>query len=246
MHVSSGEPGVAAVLADLTEALTGDLHVETFLASVCRYCAAVVGVPSVAMVYTSRPGTISAGVVSSDEAGRRLASGTSELPAGPWEECMTTGSLIRIPDVRAESDRWPWFAREAARAGLVTITMVPISGHADVRGALALMGGAMPDAAGIQLARSLAEAAGTAIVLSDELRRRETAINQLQSALTSRIVIEQAKGILAERWQITPGEAFNRLRRHARATRRRLPDLARAVIDGSVELALPDASGPAR
>ncbi len=155
---------------------------------------------------------------------------------------MATGKLITVANVRADVRRWPWFAAAAAKAGLVLITAVPIRSRADVIGALGLLGGTAPDAAGIRLARSLADAAAAGLALADEFRRRETAITQLQSALTSRIVIEQAKGILAERWSVAPDEAFDRLRRHARSAQRRLHDVAAAVISGRTDLAPPDAS----
>ena len=63
---------------------------------------------------------------------------------------------------------------------------------------------------------------------------------QLREALESRIRIEQAKGILAERWKVAPDEAFRTLRRHARTTQRRLADVAHAIIDGTADLVPPD------
>jgi len=121
--------------------------------------------------------------------------------------------------------------------------VVPLNPQAGVSGALALLGGATPDASGILLALALADAAGAGIALTDELRRQEASISQLQTALTSRIVIEQAKGVLAERWKVTPDEAFRTLRRYARDTQSRLPDLAASVVNGTIEIA-PDKARP--
>jgi len=122
------------------------------------------------------------------------------------------------------------------RAGFLTVTLVPLGRQASRVGAIALLGRTEPDVAGMQLALALADGAAAGLALSAELRRQQTAIPQLQSALSSRIVIGQAKGILAERWQVTPDQAFDALRRQARAHQQVLADLARAVISGTADL----------
>ena len=164
----------------------------------------------------------------------------ARTPNGPWTDCRRTGRLITIADLSAKLDRWPWFASTAIQAGYRSVTLVPVSSQDGIIGALALLGGTAPDVSGVLLALSLADAAGAGLALSREHRRQQTAITQLQGALTSRIVIEQAKGILAERWQLTPDEAFNHLRQQARSSQRGLREVASAVIDGTCELARPD------
>lgn len=235
---------MAAAFAELAETFASDLDIETYLAVVCRHCVELIDVSSAVIVYATPHGRSSFGVASSDEAGRRLAADPQGARTGPWSQCMATGQLIPVADLDAEGDRWPGFRKAALRDGLTAVTMIPINARGYVVGALALLGDTAVDAAGIHLACSLADAAGTGILLADELRRRETAINQLQTALTSRIVIEQAKGILAERWQMPPDEAFEHLRRHARRTQCRLPDLARAIVDGSVDVTPSKACSP--
>lgn len=86
--------------------------------------------------------------------------------------------------------------------------------------------------ADIATGQALADAAAIGIVQQRNLFRSQQVNQQLQQALNSRIVIEQAKGILAERGSVPMSEAFDLLRAHARRTRRRLADLARAVVDG--------------
>jgi hypothetical protein len=72
-------------------------------------------------------------------------------PDGPWTDCKETGQLITIADLAAKLDRWPWFAKSAVQAGFTTITLVPVSSPDGIIGALALLGGRPPDAAGILL-----------------------------------------------------------------------------------------------
>jgi hypothetical protein len=240
--MSESAPGsdVAAAFVELVDTLVAsDLDVETYLAAVCRHCVSLVGVASAAIIYAEAPQADAARIASSDELGRWLAGYSLGAGAGPWAECLTTGQLITVGDLRSDDNRWPDFARVALRAGTTAVTVVPVRSHLDVLGALALLGGPPPDATGIHLACSLADVTGAGIVLSHELRRQQRDIARLQAALTSRIVIEQAKGILAERWKVAPDEAFDRLRKHARDTRRPLPDLAMAVINGTAKTTAP-------
>jgi len=147
---------------------------------------------------------------------------------------------VTIGNLAVQAERWPLFVAMAMRAGFTAVTMIPVGPQDGRVGALALLGRTEPDAHGVLLALSLADAAAAGLDLCAELRRQETAIAQLQSALASRIVIEQAKGILAERCKVTPDEAFGVLRRQARTNQQALADLARAVISGTADLARPD------
>ena len=244
-------PDVAAAFAELAETLASDLNIDTYLIAVCRHCVRLVGSESAAILYAPGDDDDLVSVAASDERSLMLAlgaPGTSDglrPPDGPWTDCRQTGQLITIADLSAKLDRWPWFASTAIQAGYRTVTLVPVSSQDGIIGALALLGGTAPDVSGVLLALSLADAAGAGLALGREHRRQQTAITQLQSALTSRIVIEQAKGILAERWHLAPDEAFGHLRRHARSSQRSLPEIARAVIDGTCELARPDPAQPA-
>ena len=110
--------------------------------------------------------------------------------------------------------------------------------RADVIGALNLFDtepGAL-DPETIRLGQALADVATIGLLQERAIRHRETLAEQLQSALNSRIVIEQAKGVIAERRGLDMDQSFKLLRLTARSGNRRLSDLARAVIDGSVVL----------
>jgi len=107
----------------------------------------------------------------------------------------------------------------------------------DVIGTLNLFGarpGPLTDA-DARVGQALADVATIAILQERAIRHHEILAEQLQHALTSRIVIEQAKGVLAERGSLDMDQAFNRLRRHARNTNTRLTDLARGVVAGTVD-----------
>jgi hypothetical protein len=101
------------------------------------------------------------------------------------------------------------------------------------------------DDADISTAQALADVATIGILQERKVTRAEDRADQLQHALHSRVVIEQAKGILAERWDVRPDEAFDALRRYARRQSRRLHDVARQVIAGSVAIEPPGSDGHA-
>jgi hypothetical protein len=240
MPASAGGPDVAAAFAQLAQILASDLDLEKYLTAVCRQCARLVGADSAAMVYAASPAGSLSDVAASDDRGQALANAAVSAADCPWREAARSGQLFTIADLAVQGQQWPWFSDMATQAGFLTVTLVPVGPQASRVGAIALLGRTEPDLVGIQLALSLADAAAAGLALSGELRRQQTAISQLQSALTSRIVIEQAKGILAERWRVTPDRAFGALRRQARANQQVLADLARAVISGSADLAGPD------
>lgn len=242
--MSESERGldIATAFAGLFDTLARDLDIESYLAVLCRHCVSLVGAGCATIVFAEAPANNAVRLAWSDEIGRRLADDSLRTETGPWQECLATGQLIIVTDLSSGGRRWPEFTAAALRAGFRSVTVIPVRSRSDVVGALTLLSESGPDATGVHLACALADAAGAGIVLSDELRRQERSIAQLQAALTSRIVIEQAKGILAERWKVAPDEAFDRLRKYARANQFRLPDLAQAIVQGTTQ-APPDSAG---
>lgn len=93
----------------------------------------------------------------------------------------------------------------------------------------------------LMVARAVAKVAGTWLERDRELQHALTVAAQLQRARTSRVTIEQAKGILAERWRVSPDEAFTALRRHARDHNQRLHLVAGKVVAGILDLSHPAA-----
>jgi hypothetical protein len=120
--------------------------------------------------------------------------------------------------------------------------VMPMRARGEVIGVLTLVGDGSGrfDATARELGQALADAAASAILNRRELRRSETLAGQLQHALSSRVLIEQAKGILAERWQVSVAEAFRLLREHARAHNLPLRELAREITEEGAQLPAPD------
>jgi ANTAR domain len=100
--------------------------------------------------------------------------------------------------------------------------------------------GALP-ATDLALGQALADVATIGILQERAIRTRDVLTQQLETALHNRIIIEQAKGVVAEREGLDTGQAFERLRAISRAHNRRLADLAQAIVDGSEQLPPPPA-----
>jgi len=241
MTSSAAEQNVAAAFAELAETLAADLDVTQYLTAVCRHGVELTGARAAAIICSPEPG-VPGTVAASDPRARRLAAAHGDR-TGPWARCMATGEPFTIANLSPGAEPWPGFAADAAASGMTTATFLPLGTRpASVAGALALLGGEAPDLASVPLAMALADAAGAGILLAGELHRQQVTVAQLQAALSSRIIIEQAKGVLAERWQVPPDVAFQHLRRHARRAQRRLADLALDVVQGSADLSLGQAS----
>lgn len=161
---------------------------------------------------------------------------------GPCGECWRTGSPVRAEfgAEPAAAARWPRYAEAAAAAGFAAISALPMYHREQTIGAVGVLsaGGRSPDARQARLARLLTEAATIGILQQRTLQDSLRTSRQLQQALDSRVVIEQAKGAVSAWLGVSTGEAFELLRAYSRNNGRRLADVADDVIRG--ELPAPD------
>jgi GAF domain-containing protein len=146
-------------------------------------------------------------------------------------ECYATGQPVSVADLRNESRQWPQFVPAALGAGIVSVHAVPMRAAGIVLGSLGLFGtnaGQLSES-DLLVGQTLAHIACVAI-LQEHPPTPATVIPQLRSALTSRIVVEQAKGFLRERLDISVEEAFSLLRRYARTHSEHLTDVSRQLM----------------
>ncbi|MFI9024776.1 GAF and ANTAR domain-containing protein [Streptomyces sp. NPDC053560] len=156
-----------------------------------------------------------------------------ETADGPCMEAVRTGRPHHVADLAGRQRRWRALAVRATAAGYRAMWAEPLRHRDGAVGAINLYcrdAGTL-DARHRQRARSLAGAATTGLLLQRTLTDCHIRTGQLQQALSSRVPIEQAKGILAGRFGLSPEGAFEVLRTYARAHQMRLRDLATAVID---------------
>jgi hypothetical protein len=171
----------------------------------------------------------------SSEESRLLELLQVEADVGPCLDAYRSGEAVHVEDLAASSAQWPAFAQRAAEYGFQSVVALPLRLRAERIGALNLFiegaGPMLP--ADVSVGQALADVATIGIVHQRIMSHSEQVNQQLQTALNTRLIIEQAKGVLAERGTIDMDRAFNLLRQHARRNNRRLADLAREVVDGA-------------
>jgi transcriptional regulator with GAF, ATPase, and Fis domain len=174
-------------------------------------------------------------VAASSEAARLVELFQLQNQQGPCLDCFRAGQPVTAADLAAAEQRWPRFAAAALQAGFGAVQALPMRLREQVIGALNLFradaGAFAPE--DIRIGQALADVATISLLHERNVRRTDTLNEQLQTALNSRVVIEQAKGKLAERLGLDMDQAFGLLREYARARNLRLSDLAQAVIDGT-------------
>lgn len=159
---------------------------------------------------------------------------------GPCLQAYRTGERVLSEDLAADGERWPEFTAAAHAQGFRSVYALPLRLREERLGAMNLFGTAGSGTlSGDDLAvgRALADIASIGLLQARMLADHKSVNSQLQRALGSRIVIEQAKGVLSAQGDLHPETAFEALRGYARHHRRRLPDLARAIVERGVDAA---------
>ena len=199
-----------------------------------RRCAELLTADGVGVLLADPDGTLRA-PAASHESVRVLQLVQLTHDEGPALDAYRTGEQVRCADLRRAGERWPVLVTAAAELGFVAVYSVPMRCQEVTLGALSVFSRmpGEPESGEGSLAQALSDVAATAIVNGRRLSELRTRIEQLQVALGSRVVLEQAKGVLAERYGIGMEQAFAVLREYARTRNVRLPVVARAVIDRS-------------
>jgi len=224
----------AEAFVELADTLIDDFDLVDFLSQVTHRCADVLSVAAAGVLLTDQRGGLRV-VAASTEETRLLELLQTQIDEGPCSDCFHTGRAVVVADLSTETERWPRFATEAIRTGFHSVHALPMRLRSDVIGALNLFGrrvGVLDDET-IRLGQALADVATIGLLQERAIRHRETLAEQLQTALNSRVVIEQAKGVIAERRQVDMDQSFSLLRNAARNTNRRLSEFAQAVVDGT-------------
>ena len=228
----------------LADTMVDDFDVIDFLHMLTDRSARLLSVSAAGVVLADPRGQLRVAAASSDAAGL-IELFQVQNDQGPCLECYRTGQPVSAADLASATDRWPQFAAAATQAGLRAVQALPMRLRGQVIGALNLFR-ADPgsfDPAGQRIGQALADVATIGLLQERNVRRAETLAEQLQAALNSRVVIEQAKGKLAERTGLDMNQAFTLLRQRARNNNERLTDVARYVIDSPTADFPPQPSG---
>jgi GAF domain-containing protein len=229
------EAMLAATLVRLADTLVADFDVVELLTVLTDKCVEVLDVGAAGLMLAAPDGQLRV-VASSSEAMRLLELFELQAEEGPCLDAFRSGNAVVNHDLEASDQRWPQFAPEARQAGFLAVHALPMRLRGQVIGALNLFtvepAGLQP--ADIDAAQAMADVATIAVLQHRAVTEAWVINQQLNHALNSRIVIEQAKGMLAERLGLDMPRAFATLRHHARSNNLALVAVAESVIDGSL------------
>jgi GAF domain-containing protein len=241
MHDTTRELRLAAALVEAADTLTEDFEATVHLGRVADRCVELLTTRAAGFMLVDEERALALAGGGAREVALDLL--RAQRDGGPCLESHGSGRPVTPVSVRVahEDARWPAFTVAALDHGITTTFAVPLRRHGTALGALNVFAA---DGAGgvtdgwepeLSVAQALADAAAVGLVSRRGYTRYRTLSAQLQEALSSRVRIEQAKGMLAERWSTGTAEAFTALRRYARYRRLPLDQVAGAVLDGTVD-----------
>jgi GAF domain-containing protein len=223
-------------VVEIADTLVADYDIVDMLTGLADRCVSLLDVSAAGVMLASPAGSLGL-VASSSEAMRLLELFELQAKEGPCLDAFETGEPVEHEDLEAGTGRWPAFSTAAVQAGFQSVLALPLRWRDATLGALNLFRDTRnPMAeADIIVARAFADLAALSITQHRATTEAQRLNEQLADALTSRIAIEQAKGVIAERAGIDLAEAFSRLRAYARNGNHRLTEVAQAAVDGTLD-----------
>lgn len=231
----SDQRALVETFVELADTLVDDFDVVEFLSRLTWRVVELSIATEAGILLADESGDLQV-MAASKERTRLLELFQIQNAEGPCRDCFLTGQPVAVPDLELERDRWPRFAPRAVEVGFRSVQAVPLRLRGEVLGAMNLFiadpGGVDP--ADLSLVQALADIATIGLLQRRTALNAQLHLGQVQHALHSRIIIEQAKGIIAQQAGIVVDDAFELLRAHSRNNNRAVHDLARAVIDGDM------------
>jgi GAF domain-containing protein len=230
------EADVVRSLVEMADTLAGDYDVVDMLTGLADRCVDLLGVSAAGVMLASPAGGLAL-VASSSEAMRLLELFELQAQEGPCLDAFRTGEPVGHENLQAGAGRWPLFSAAALRVGFVSALALPLRLREVTLGALNLLSATLVPMAEADfiVARAFADLAALSIAQHRASTEAQRLNEQLSAALTSRVVIEQAKGVISERAGLDLAEAFARLRTYARNHNLRLTDVAQAATEGTLD-----------
>jgi GAF domain-containing protein len=230
------EGEIVRSLVELADNLVDDYDVVDLLTALANRCVGLLDA-SAAGVMLASPGGRLGLVASSSEAMRLLELFELQQQEGPCLDAFRTGQPVAYENLRTKQGRWPSFAAAALEVGFQSAFALPLRLRDTTLGALNLLSvDPVPmDQADVIVAQGFADLATLSIVQHRAAAEAQRLNTQLSTALNSRVIIEQAKGVISERAAIGLDEAFARLRAYSRDNNRRLTDVAQSAVDGTLD-----------
>ncbi|GAA3001100.1 GAF and ANTAR domain-containing protein [Actinokineospora diospyrosa] len=231
------EQRVSRTFVALADSLVADFDIAEFLDLLTTGAVDLLSVAAAGVILRGPDGHLEV-LSSTSRQADLLEQFAVQADNGPCIDCVRTGMPVTCADLEVQGKRWPRYTAGAQACGFRCAHAVPMRLRGQTIGVLSLLGtepGAL-DEERLGLGQALADVATIAILQHRAVEHGDRLSTQLQTALDSRIVIEQAKGILAQRGTLTMDESFTALRGYARAHGQRLAVVASSVVAGSADL----------
>ncbi len=227
---------VAEALVQFIRALTQQHTVARVLELLGDFCLEMLPVDGVGVLLLEEQRLTVA--TTNSEVGDSVERLEVELEEGPCVECVRLGHPVFVPDLAAALDRYPNFVPRAIEAGAGAIHALPMTGHGELVGSLNIVSAAPNELSetGLSTARMLCDVAVSYIFAVRLHEETSDLAGQLQNALDSRVLIEQAKGIMCERHGDSMSDAFERLRKYARSRNMAVREVARQVVEDQLDV----------
>jgi GAF domain-containing protein len=229
---------LAKVFVEVADTLVAEFDLIEFLHMLADRVADLIPGSSVGLLLADQRGRLEF-LAASDENTGMLELFQVQNSEGPCLDAYRTATAVINTDLADAGVRWPLFASRAAEAGFRSVHAFPLRLRNEVIGALNVFGsrpGADLDESDVPIVQALADVAAIGLLQERAIRRGEVLTEQLQGALNSRIVIEQAKGAIAQAHGVSVDEALRLIRGYARSNNRRLIDVAHAVLTDPASL----------
>ena len=228
--MTSREHSVTAAFISISNNLVGEFDLADLFGGLTADCARLLDVQDAGLLLADRAGVLQVAATTSEDL--RVIQQVQQVQLdhrqGPCLDCFARGAAVHASDLGQLTHEWPAFVPAARSAGYASVHSLPLRLQNRTLGALGLFGSA-PGALNqedLKLAQALAHAASIALVVQEAAADGERVNSQLQVALSSRVVLEQAKGMLAESGDLSLDQAFDALRRYARNHNKKLTGLA--------------------
>ncbi|MEP6481453.1 MAG: GAF and ANTAR domain-containing protein [Rhodoglobus sp.] len=237
MGDSSREERINAAFVKVADTLIADYDIIDLLHTLVEVCTNVLDVQAAGLVLADDNGDLQL-MASTSERADFVEIMQHNAGSGPCIECYKTGLAVMVSDIARYGGRWPEFQRAALQQGFHSVAAIPLRLRGQILGAMNLFGTQTmelnaPDAA---VAQALADVATIGILQERGIRETTMVTEQLQRALESRIIIEQAKGVLSAMGLMGVDDAFLALRSYARRNNIPLRAVAEGVIDRSFDV----------
>lgn len=237
MSSQSRENKLVETFVVLADTLVAGYDVVDMLNTLVENSSALLGASEAGILLVDAQGDLEV-VASTDERSRLVELMQLRSSGGPCLECFTTGRPVSVPDIDGLGERWDRFRVEALGQGFKSLQAVPLRLRTDTIGSLNLFWNEFHVITqwDIDIAQALADVATISILQERAMRESDIVRGQLQHALDSRVLIEQAKGVIAHTHQISIDDAFDTIRSYARSNRIGLGEVASQIVNRTLSI----------